>query len=92
MVNSFKIKVHSVINRLKAYCTCDSRWQRDLNFDWLQEIYAGRLREAEERADSGLRVSTQCLHLRHRHLQHLQKERQTKALQTVCVLILPSTF
>lgn len=45
-----------------AYCTCDSRWQRDLNFDRLQEMYVGSLGEAEERADSGLRITTQCLY------------------------------
>ncbi len=65
-----------------AYYTCESRWQRDLNFDRLQEIYAGRLGEAEERANAGLRITTQHLYLWHRHLQHLQTERQTKALQT----------
>ncbi len=46
-----------------AYYTCESRWQRDLNFDRLQEIYAGRLGEAEERANAGLRITTQHLYL-----------------------------
>ncbi len=46
-----------------AYHTCESRWQRDLNFDRLQEIYAGCLGEAEERANAGLRITTQHLYL-----------------------------
>lgn len=46
-----------------ALYTCDSRWQGDLNFDRLQEIYVGSLGEAEQRANTGLRIATQCLDL-----------------------------
>ena len=49
--------------RMKAYSTCDSSWQRYLNFNRLQEMYAGGLGEADEGANSGLRITTQCLYL-----------------------------
>lgn len=68
--------------RMNAHCTRDARRQRHLDLDALQEMDAGVLREAEQGANTRLRIPTQRPDLRHGHLQHLKTERRAEASQS----------
>lgn len=72
----FILTCESWVNRKRqrkrnSLSTSKSRWKGDLHFDWLEEVHAGSLGEAEEGACTGVWVSCQILHLRLRHLKHL---------------------